>query len=68
MARASRWTGRTGRAARLYVLRTAVGPVVKRGGRWRLESDNPAPDYPPAPWPADAETIGEVRWMARTFA
>lgn len=50
------------------MLRTAVGPVVKRGGRWRLESDNPAPDYPPALWPADAETIGEVRRMARTFA
>ncbi len=65
-------TDRPRRAGRLYVLRTADGLVVKRAGRrggcWRLESDNPAPDYPPAPWPADAETIGEVRWMARTFA
>ena len=63
------------RARRLYVLRTGDGLVVKRAGRagpgerggWQLLSDNPAPDYPPLPWPDDAEIVGEVRWMARTF-
>ena len=60
------------RAGRLYVLRTGDGMVVKRAGRdadggWRLLSDNPSPDYTALPWPDDAETIGEVRWMARTF-
>lgn len=60
------------RDGRLYVLRTGDGLVIKRAGRsadgrWRLVSDNPAPEYPAVPWPEDAETMGEVRWMARTF-
>ena len=60
------------RAGRLYALRTGDGLVVKRAGKgddgWLLLSDNPAPEYAPLPWPADAVTLGEVRWMARTFA
>ena len=52
-----------------YVVRTDEGIVVKRarrdGGRWILSSDHPT--WPPRPWPADAELISEVRWMARTF-
>ncbi len=60
------------RAGRLYVLRTDDGLVVKRAGkdtagRWLLNSDNPSPDYPQLPWPDDAEIVGEVWWMARTF-
>lgn len=59
------------RAGRLYALRTGDGLVVKRAGRgdagWLLLSDNPAPEYAPVPWPADAVILGEVRWMARTF-
>ena len=64
--------GRRRRAGRLYVLRTGDGLIVKRAARdtrgWLLLSDNPSPDYAPARWPDDAETIGEVRWMARAFA
>ncbi len=61
------------RAGKLYVLRTGDGLVIKRAGqgadrRWRLVSDNPAPEYPAVPWPDDAETVGEVRWMALTFS
>lgn len=61
------------RAGKLYVLRTGDGLVIKRAGQgadggWRLVSDNPAPEYPAVPWPDDAETVGEVRWMAQTFS
>ncbi len=60
------------RAGRLYALRTGDGLVVKRAGKgddgWLLLSDNPAPEYAPISWPADAAILGEVRWMARTFA
>jgi phage repressor protein C with HTH and peptisase S24 domain len=60
---------RAPRSGRVYVVRTDEGIVVKRarrdGGRWILSSDHPA--WPPRPWPADAELIGEVRWMARNF-
>lgn len=61
------------RAGKLYVLRTGDGLVIKRAGQgadglWRLVSDNPAPEYPAVPWPDDAETVGEVRWMALTFS
>ena len=65
-------TARRRRAGRLYALRTGDGLVVKRAGKgddgWLLLSDNPAPEYAPVPWPADAVILGEVRWMARTFA
>ncbi len=58
------------RAGRIYALRTALGPMVKRAARdrahgWLLASDQP--DREAIAWPDDAEIIGEVRWMARTF-
>ena len=58
------------RAGRIYALRTAPGPMVKRAARdkdhgWLLASDRA--DREAVAWPDDAEIIGEVRWMARTF-
>ena len=58
------------RVGGVFVVRTADGVVVKRAGkdkagRWLLLSDHPA--WKPAPWPADAEVLGEVKWMARTL-
>ncbi len=57
---------------RIYLARTDEGLVVKRagkdgGGGWLLTSESDAPEHAPIPWPADAETIGEVRWMAASF-
>lgn len=54
----------------IYALRTEGRLVVRRAareddGRWLLESDHP--DREPEAWPDDAEVIGQVRWMARTF-
>ena len=48
----------------------ADGVVVKRTGKdasggWLLLSVHPACE--PAPWPADTEVVGEVKWMARAF-
>ena len=58
------------REGHIYVMRTEDGLVVKRAGRdefgrWLIVSDHPA--WNTVPWPADAEVIGEVRWMARTL-
>ena len=58
------------REGRIYALRTAQGFIVRRAARdrargWLLESDHP--DREAVAWPDDAEIIGEVRWMARTF-
>lgn len=58
------------RAGRIYALRTAQGLTVKRAARhkergWLLASDHP--DREAVAWPDDAEVVGEVRWMARTF-
>ena len=58
------------RVGGIFVVRTADGVVVKRAGkdeagRWLLLSDHPA--WEPVPWPADAEVLGEVKWMARTL-
>ncbi len=58
------------RRGRVYVLRTGDGLIAKRagkdeGGGWLLESDHPA--WEPVPWPADAETLGETVWVARTL-
>ena len=58
------------RVGGIFVVRTADGVVVKRAGkdeagRWLLLSDHPA--WEPAPWPADAEALGEVKWMARAL-
>ena len=53
----------------IFVVRTADGLVVKRAeereGIWQLVSDHPA--WAPIPWPADADVVGEVRWMASEF-
>ncbi len=56
---------------RIYVMRTEEGLVVKRLGldeedRWELRSDNP--DWRATPMSPEAEVVGEVRWMARTFS
>jgi len=58
------------REGRVYALRSAQGFIVGRAGRdkastWLLESDHPEREA--VAWPDDAEIIGEVRWMARTF-
>ena len=57
------------RPGRIYVVRGEDGLVVKRAARnaegWRLTSDHPAWD--PAPWPDEAETIGEAVWTARAL-
>ena len=53
----------------IFVIDTEDGLIVKRlgktGRRWLLVSDHPA--WEPAPWPREAEVIGEVRWASRTF-
>ena len=60
---------RNRREGRIYVVRTDAGLIVKRaakrGRKWDLASDNPAVEA--EPWPADAETVGEVVWVARTL-
>ena len=55
---------------RIFVVRTDDGLVVKRAGRdddggWLLVSEHPS--WAPAPWPADAETIGQAVWTARSL-
>ncbi len=54
----------------ILALHTGDELWVRRAGKnasgaWTLECDHP--DRPPAEWPDDAQIIGEVRWMARTF-
>ena len=57
------------REGRIYVVRTGAGLIVKRaakrGREWDLASDNPAVEA--ERWPADAEVVGEVVWVARTL-
>ena len=58
------------RVDHLYVVINDLGLIVKRAGKdengqWLLVSDHPA--WKPVPW-GDAQMIGEVKWMARTFA
>lgn len=55
---------------RIFVVRTDDGLVVKRAGRdedggWLLLSEHPS--WEPAPWPANAETIGQAVWTARSL-
>ena len=55
---------------RIFVVRTDDGLVVKRAGRggdggWLLVSEHPS--WGPVPWPADAETIGQAVWTARSL-
>ena len=60
---------RTPRDDRTYVVRAGDGLIVKRaakrGGAWVLASENPAVES--KPWPADAEIVGEVVWVAQTL-
>ena len=53
----------------IYVVRTNGGLIVKRavksGRSWELVSENPA--VASEPWPADAEVVGEVVWVAQTL-
>lgn len=70
---------RTRRPNRVFAIRDADGPVVKRlrydkDGRWWLDSDNEEASegtgrriYPPRPWPEDAGVIGQVMWTGRTL-
>ena len=58
------------REERIFVMRTTDGLVVKRVGKdeeghWQIVSDHP--EWKAVPWTSDAEIIGEVRWVARTF-
>ena len=59
----------TRRRDKIFAVRTADGPVVKRRQRdedgWWLISDNKA--YKPVPWPHDAQVIGQVMWTGRTL-
>ena len=54
---------------RIYVLRNEDGLVVKRVDRnrdgWWVISDNPA--WLPVMLTEEADVVGEVRWLARTF-
>ena len=55
---------------RIFAVRTDDGLIVKRAGRdgvgkWQLLSQHPS--WSPAPWPADAETIGQAIWTARSL-
>lgn len=54
---------------RIFVIDTEDGLIVKRlgkeGRRWVLVSDHDA--WPSEPWPAGAEPVGQVVWMARTL-
>ena len=58
------------RDGHIYVIRAGGNLLVKRAGKdaagnWLMVSDHPS--WPPAPWPADAAVVGEVKWMARTL-
>ena len=54
---------------KFFAVRTEYGPVVKRLQRdedgWWLISDNTV--YKPAPWPRDAQVLGQVMWTGRTL-
>ena len=62
----NRWTPRK---RGIYAVRTAcwlnVKRAARRGQEWELASGNPG--VAPEPWPADAEVIGEVAWVAQTL-
>lgn len=58
------------RVGRILALRTGNRLLIRRAGKdasgtWLLECDHPA--WPTVTWPEDAEVVGHVRWMARTF-
>ena len=61
------------RDGRIYVLRIGEEMLVRRlihdpDADWLLHSDNPdKAAWPTQPWPKNAITVGEVRWLGRTF-
>ena len=62
--------GRAGTARRLDLYRTRGRRIDRQAGSesrrgWELVSENPA--VAPEPWPADAEVVGEVVWVAQTL-
>ena len=67
------YTRRRLRAGRIFVVRsgaelTARRALKDRAGRWLLAGDHHR-HTPPVPWDRRAsEVVGEVRWMANTFA
>ena len=56
-------------AGRIFVIRTEDGVVVKQlaveGQTWFLLSSHP--DWQPVEWPAGAEIVGRVEWMAMSL-
>ena len=62
------------RDGRIFVIRVEDRIVVKRlvrhpVGGWLIQSDNPNKQaWPTQPCPPDADIVGEVKWVARTFA
>ena len=69
---------RTKRRNKIFAIRDADGPVVKRLRRddqdWWLDSDNEETDpqsgrrlYPARRWPYDATVLGQVMWTGRTL-
>ena len=64
---------RNPRDGRIFVVRIEDEIVVKRviqnsTAGWLLQSDNRNKQaWPTRPWPADAQIVGMVRWVARTL-
>ena len=58
---------------KIFVVRIEDEIVVKRvihnsTAGWLLQSDNRNKQaWPTRPWPADAQIVGMVRWVARTL-
>ncbi len=55
---------------RIFVVRTGDGLAIGRAGRgddggWLLIGERPS--WEPVPWPADAETVGQAVWAARSL-
>ena len=61
------------RDGRIFVIRVEDRTVVKRlvrdpVGGWLIQSDNPNKQaWPTQPCPREADVVGEVKWVARTF-
>ena len=61
------------RDGKICVIRIGDELIVKRTvedeqAGWLLKSDNPNKRvWPSLPWPADAEVVGQVRWLSRTL-
>ena len=61
------------RDGKIYVLRIGEEVLIRRlihdpDAGWLLHSDNPdKAAWPTQPWPENAITVAEVRWLGRTF-